>query len=244
MELTCYEIAPDRVELRPAPRRRGWMDETPHAFAYHCLPLLMANLHGWEMVCPFGFEVSWGGGAAVGDLTVTVDEAEARARPHFVTSHFGSGILTFNPLVILRTPPGWNLWVGGPVNRFKDGIQAMTALVETDWMPFTFSMNWKLVRPGTVRFEAGEPFCAFFPVQRGVVGECQPRLVAIDADPALAASYAWARARRGLDDLLGEREREKYQGWYADGEMPRRSDGAAAHGHETNLVARPFSRAR
>src|SRR6185503_1345438 len=77
MELICYEVFPGRVELRPAPRRREWMDETREKMAYHCLPLVIANLHGWEMVCPFGFTARWNGGARMADLTIAIDEADA-----------------------------------------------------------------------------------------------------------------------------------------------------------------------
>src|SRR5262244_1444874 len=158
MDLICFEVVPGNVELRPAPRRRAWMDETPRAFAYHCLPLVIANAHGWEMLCPFTFDAVWRGGDGVDQVDLFYDPAEAQLRPSFVASHFGSGILSFGPLVIVRTPPGWNLWVSGPTNSFKDGVQALSASIEADWMPFTFSMNWKLTRPGLpVRFEKGEP---------------------------------------------------------------------------------------
>jgi hypothetical protein len=243
MDLICFEVLPDRVELRPAPRRRQWMDETRNAMAYHCLPLVIANAHGWEMLCPFGFEARWNGGPAVSDLEITVDPEEARRRPELVLSNFGSGILSFNPQLVLRTAPGYNLWVTGPINRFKDGVQGLSASIETDWMPFTFSMNWKVTRPdATIRFEAGEPFAAFFPVQRGVVAACEPRLASIQEEPALEASYQWANARRRLDTVLAESERDSYQKWYSSGEMPRRSDGSAPADHETNVVARPFKR--
>ena len=36
--------------------------------------------------------------------------------------------------------------VTGPFNQPKDAIQPLTAIVETDWAPFTFTMNWKFTR--------------------------------------------------------------------------------------------------
>jgi hypothetical protein len=242
MVLTCFEIAPGRVELRPAPRRREWMDETPRAFAYHCLPLVTANQHGWEMLCPVDVTLKWSGGAGLADVEITVDGGDAR-HSGFVESHFGSGIVTFNPMVILRSPPGFNLWLSGPVNLIKDGIQPLSASIEADWMPFTFSMNWKLTRPDfAIRFVKGEPFCSFFPVQRGVVAACEPRLLPLERDAELHELYRWAIARRGLDELLGSREREAYQSWYRDGEMPKRAVGRAPDDHETNIAAKPFTR--
>ena len=68
-------------------------------------------------------------------------------------------MLTFHPGYLFRTPPGWSMWAMGPPNHIKDGIQPLAGLVETDWLPFPFTMNWIFTRPGTVRFEKGEPFC-------------------------------------------------------------------------------------
>jgi hypothetical protein len=80
----------------------------------------------------------------------------------FVESHFGSGILTFNVGVIITTCPGYDLWVSGPVNEFKDGIQALSAVIETYWMLVVFTMNWKFTRSNfKVRFKKGESFCFF-----------------------------------------------------------------------------------
>jgi hypothetical protein len=238
MELICFDIVPDRVDLHPAPRRRGWMDDTPNAFAYRCLPLTIANSHGWEMLCPFGFEIVWNGGPLLTDLAITTDAPNDAA---FITSHFGCGIVTFNPMVILRTPVGWNLWLTGPVNAFKDGVQAMSASMETDWMPYTFSVNWKVTRPGAqIRFEKGEPFCCFFPVKRGVVAACEPRRAPLSSTPAVENAYKWAHARRGLGVTLVSDTKEQFQGWYMRGDMPDRSP-QPIDDHESGITPRPFS---
>src|SRR6185369_3296617 len=97
----------------------------------------------------------WTGGAALKDVNIGFPEG-GTAPAHFVESHFGSGIVTFNPLLIFRTPPGYDLWIGGTPNEAKDGISPLTAMVETDWMPFTFSMNWRFTRKNQwVRFSKG-----------------------------------------------------------------------------------------
>lgn len=219
------------------------MDETANAFAYRCLPLTLANSHGWEMLCPFAFEAVWTGGAELASVEISPqDEAAGPAYVDFVTSHFGSGILTFNPLLIVRTDPGYDLWVAGPANAFKDGIQAMTAAIETDWMPYTFTVSWKFTRPHTVvRFERDEPFCTFFPARRGVVAECEPRLRRLSDDPELDKAYRWALARRDLDTTLAEDTREQFQGWYKKGEMPDRAP-VPVEGHQTAIKAKPFTR--
>jgi hypothetical protein len=171
------------------------MDDTPESFAYRCLPLNIANAHGWEILNPCAFEAMWDGEPGVEAITIrTAPGAEPHRAP---VSLFGQGVITFHVEGILRTPPGWNLWVGGSPNRAKDGISPLTGVIETDWSPFTFTMNWRFTRPGHwVRFDVMEPICFFFPVQRGAIEEFAPRFEPLDADPATMDRFtAWSRAR-------------------------------------------------
>jgi hypothetical protein len=112
-------------------------------------------------------------------------------------SLFGHGVLTFHVEGIFRTPPGWNLFVTGSPNRFKDAIAPLAGVIETDWSPFTFTMNWRFTRPGqTIRFEAMEPFCFLFPVQRATLEAVEPRFEALNADAATMKRFqAWSEAR-------------------------------------------------
>ena len=61
MKLTCYETTADPIVLRPAEPERAWMDASNEGFAYRCLPLIMANAHGWEVLSPAAFEAEWTG---------------------------------------------------------------------------------------------------------------------------------------------------------------------------------------
>src|SRR3546814_13729675 len=63
-----------------------------------------------------------------------------------VSTHFGSGIVTFSLGHLFRTSPGVNLWIKGPSNRPKDGASPLEGIIETDWSPYTFTMNWQLTR--------------------------------------------------------------------------------------------------
>ena len=56
MKLTCYEISADPINIRPAQPERAWMDASNQGFAYRCLPLVIANAHGWEILSPASFE--------------------------------------------------------------------------------------------------------------------------------------------------------------------------------------------
>ncbi|HEY5289195.1 MAG TPA: DUF6065 family protein [Caulobacteraceae bacterium] len=205
MELTAY-LHPGWVPLiRAAPATRAWMSATPESFAYRCLPLNIANAHGWEMLSPCGFEAVWDGGDGTPAVTIHLDAgADSERGP---VSLFGQGVITFHVEAIFRTPPGWDLWVGGPPNGMKDAIAPLTGIIETDWSPFTFTMNWRFTRSGQpVRFEAMEPFCFLFPVQRGSVEAFEPAFAPLEADPATAARFrAWSEAR---DEFHARMQRE------------------------------------
>lgn len=79
------------------------MDNTPEAFAYRCLPLNIANAHGWEILSPCGFEARWNGGPAVEDVAIRLDPG---TRPdHAPVALFGQGLLTFHVEGLFKTPP-------------------------------------------------------------------------------------------------------------------------------------------
>ena len=165
------------VGIQPAPVDRDWMDAAHQRHPYRCLPLNIANQNGWLLTSPTSFSVYWYGGQAPSDLEVRFDGPPDAG----ISSHFGSAVVTFSVPYLFRTPPGINLWAKGPANWFKDGIQPLEGVIETDWASSTFTMNWKLTRPFEwVRFEKGEPFCMLVPIPRGLAEGLVPRLALLD----------------------------------------------------------------
>ena len=81
-----------------------------------------------------------------------------------IKSQFGSGIVTFSPPWLFRTPPGWDLYLKGPSNRWKPNCTPLEGVIETWWLNYTFTINWKLVEPGTVFFARGESLGQLVPV--------------------------------------------------------------------------------
>ena len=81
MKLTFYAIGESGAPLRAAPATRSWMDETSDAFAYRCLPLNIANAHGWEFLSPCAFSARWDGGSDPRPSTSAVPPACMRGRP-------------------------------------------------------------------------------------------------------------------------------------------------------------------
>src|SRR5579859_6909282 len=94
MELIAYLREGWAPFIRPAPATRAWMDATPDSYAYRCLPLNIANAHGWEVLSPCGFEAVWDGGSGQSAISIRPDAgAEPRTAP---ISLFGNGVLTFH----------------------------------------------------------------------------------------------------------------------------------------------------
>lgn len=240
MKLTCYPTSGAAPEIRPAPLTRGWMDATSDRFAYRCLPLNIANQHGWEVLSPISFSAIWSGAPGKEAIRIETDGAE-HFRP---VSHFGYGVLTFHVNGLIRTPPGLNLWVGGSPNRVKDAIQPLNGVIETDWSPYSFTMNWMFTRPNwTVRFEKGEPICFFFPVPRGLVEAMEPEFMPIESDPPTQADHkAWVNARNQfLEELPIAGSKAQEQSWQKAYFRGNRPDGTPGHPeHQTKLAVRPF----
>jgi hypothetical protein len=246
MDLTCYLHPAWAPFIRPAPSTRPWMDATPEAFAYRCLPLNIANAHGWEILNPHGFTAQWNGTMGVDAVTVTPDPGAAPdVRP--ALSLFGQGMLTFHVEGLFRTPPGWSLWIGGSPNRFKDALSPLTGVVETDWSPFTFTMNWRFTRPHTpVRFEAMEPFGFIFPLERAAVAGFRPRFAPLGDDPELEEQFtAWSRSRDDFHQRMktdaGALPSERWQKHYYRGRDI--SGRELAQDHMAKLRLAPFDSA-
>lgn len=237
--LDVFAMRPDPPKMLPGQSRREWMDKTGERYAYRCLPLTMANSTGWDIECPFPLDIHWNGGEKKEDLTVSSPDENAYVLG-LAQSHFLQGIVTFHTGYLLRTPPGWATWVMGSPNHIKDGIAPLTGLVETDWLPFPFTMNWKMTRPGTVRFEKGEPFCFITLTEHNRLESIKPKLQTLDDDLELKADCElWHQNRQGFLDRLEARDAETVkQGWqrnYMRGEPPGGKKRMTGHSTKRRL---------
>jgi hypothetical protein len=238
--IIAYELYSDQqYVLEPAPIQRDWMDKAHQRFPYRCLPLAIANQCGWILRCPATFRAYWYGGPNKDDVELRF-EGPADNR---IMAHFGVGTITFSIPYLFRTPPGINLWVKGPANHIKDGIQPLEGIVETDWLMSTFTMNWKLTRVCEwVQFERGEPFCMLVPIPRGLAESLVPQRMPIVADAELNAKYdAWQQSRSGFLSGLAKLDPDAIkQGWQKDYFQGKKPDGTDFEGHQTRLAIRDF----
>jgi hypothetical protein len=182
--------------LRPSPARRHWMDGIPRS--YQCLPMTVANQWGWQVLCPTDVRASWDGTPGPSGVRVEVDPRYGVA----IKSQFGQGIVTFSPPWLFRTPPGWDLYAKGPGNRWKPNCVPLEGIIETWWLNYTFTLNWKVVEPGTVTFARGESLAQLFPVPHGTFqGSSAVEVPILASEPQAALDLMrWRDERRSIAD--------------------------------------------
>lgn len=241
--LFCYLRQGWRPWIDPASSRRSWMDSTPERFAYRCLPLSIANSHGWVVRTPRGFWARWTGSEHATGVELRHDPGDDAAEGP--VSIFGHGVLSFHVPGILRTSPGANLFLTGPPNDPIDGLSPLSGVIETDWSPYSFTMNWKFTRADYwVRFNAGQPFAFFFPVPRGYVEAFRPEYRLIQSETELAADFAaWDQSRRTFQAEVARNPpvdpASKWQKFYYRGLGPL--GGRQSCDHQTKLRVAPFT---
>lgn len=170
--------------IRPSPPRREWMDAVPAGYIYRCIPLLAANTMGWELLNPADTTMVWDGGDRIENIKIDCEQ-----RGLFTaSSHFGSGIATWYVPFLFKTSPDLGLYICGPANHEHDDARPLDAFVRTDWLPFPFTVNWKMNRAGTpVTFKKGEPIARVMPFPLALIDETQLEIVSLSSDPGFKA---------------------------------------------------------
>jgi hypothetical protein len=219
---------------------RSWMDGTPGKFAYRCLPLTIANQTGWWLDNPVGFTALWNGQLRPGSVQFQFD-TDPGLWGQWINDQFGQAIITWNTPFLFRTEPaGSRLLVCGPVNSFKPGVQALTAIIESDWMYMSFTMNWKMTTPGVpIRFETREPIMQFIPLFSDLFSNLEQAAVSyvkLEDAPEIAEPYnRWLKARKEFrQKLLAGQTADEWQKDYFQGrDMLGRP---VTSGHRTRLT--------
>ena len=241
LQITAYEVVEEPMQLRSAVRARDWIDDLPEKFAYRCLPLAIANQVGWEILNPVSFTARWNGKAGLDAVKISFHKEESV----LVGSHFGNGVLTFSLGYLFRTTKSHNLWVKGPANSPKDAIAPLEGIIETDWAPFTFTMNWQFTRKRhKVTFEKDEPIATVLPYPRHYVRKFDPTLKNLDENAKLYQQYVdWRDDRMKFNEELqqsgSEAEKQGWQRTYMKGED---QSGNTFAGHETKVQMKEFRR--
>jgi hypothetical protein len=229
--LEAFALSPMSPTLLAAPVEREWMN-LGGRHAYRCLPLTIGNTFGWQLLLPVNVIASWNGGPSISDVTVTCE------RVHQAVSNFANGILTFDVGYIFRTPPDFNLLVTGPSNTFKDGIAPMTAVVETDWLPYGFTMNYRFTRPGCVHWRAGDPFVQICVIPAGIQQNVQPVIRRLEDDPELSSQRAaWRERRARIRERIAAHDPKALKDpWDKDYFVGRYADGRPTEANHVNKL--------
>jgi hypothetical protein len=219
--LTAYRLprCANYLKIVPASANRAWMDVDTAGWANRCLPLRIANQSGWWVLCDADFEAVWTGKNAKDSVRIRFDRGQSST---CVSSMFGYGVLTFGLPYLFRTPPGWNLWARGPANLPKHSIAPLEGIVETDWLNFPFTMNWKFTeRLKPVRFQRDEPVCMLVPIRRGDAESFRPEIRNLESNPEALRSFETGLAQRNevRQELLQDKKVEgRALGHYVRGE--------------------------
>ncbi len=251
-KLSCYPVQQDPPEITPSGLEREWMNEVSGRAAYKCLPLNIANTTGWVLLNKMAFDVTWDGGDLAENISFSLvaqadDDQDSKATlplSNYVQSHFGFGVVTFMAGHLFKTSEETHMWAMGQPNAVKHGIQPLAGVVETDWLPFPFTMNWKFTAPGTVRFEKDEPFCFITLANTGVIESIEPEIISLDDDPELRAEYnGWREKRSDFIQRIDNKDpaalKEQWQKYYMTGRLATSGEKTDATHYNKRKLKKP-----
>lgn len=240
MKITKFNIV-EPLDVVVPTKKRKFMDETWNGFAYRCLPMTVVNGFGWTVLNKNKFRVIWNGRGATTDIFIVYDLLPDGGQPYrHAISHFGTGILTFNLGFLIRTPQDINLYVKGPANNPKRGISALEGIVETDWLNFTFTMNWKITEPNyEIVFEKDEPICTIFPYPRNYIEGFNPVIRNIADDPELFTKYSeYEKSRKEYNATLATNGAKGQRDYLRGNDK----EGNKFSDHQTIISGKPFTK--
>ena len=245
VELTAYQYLDQRdFVLEPAPAQRDWMHDTIGKAALRCLPLTIANQAGWVVRSPCTFKAKWTARKAEpSSLVVSFPEKKDEVYASHIKTNFGLGVITMVLPWMFRTSPGYGLWVHGPVNHLRGDAIPLQGLVETDWLPSPFTMNWKILKPKIdVWFKKGDPLCMLTPFPIGMLEDVEPTMRLISDNKEVEAGFLEAAERRRRTNQTGAPARGEFELGYIRGDALK--EGESEVQHRTNLKLADFRDAR
>ena len=224
---------PPMFPVVPLTAKRKWMDESREKFAYKCIPLNIANQYGFAVLCPADFTLDWYGGVEEKDVDFQVTSEEEYFKDH-LHSYFGGGTFTIHVDFIVRTPEGFSTYIRGVPNETKQGLKPLDAIVETDWLSYTFTYNFLLTEPGSYSFKKGETLFVFFPIERGTVEKFELKESRIEDDPELFTDFEDYHRKR-IKAISVPITKPVFQNFYRNGTKAS-GEKVSIKNHITNLI--------
>lgn len=227
------QTANNLIESLNGNKKRDWFVD----HAYFCLPLTMANQHGFIVKAAYDFSVFWDGGDYLKNVLVKHNEKDIGGQ--IISSHFGMGTFTIQNPWMIRTPKGVNTLVMNPPNFYIDGIIHMSACVETDNLRRDFTFNLKITRPHHwIDIKRGTPIGYMLPYPRYFIDNFNYKIDEEVIDKKVLEN------ERKTAHLFGE-ERSQIDIKYAGGVGGRYMRGEDIYGnkfehHQKSLGGCPF----
>jgi hypothetical protein len=221
-----------RTEFVQSPVTREWMDNTTLGYSYRCLPMTYANRHGWAVCAPEDISVIWSGDSSPDSLQI-LSGRDYPNGPVFADNGTGNGIVTFHINAIPRTSPDWNLWIMPAPNLVIPGASPLSAIIESDWMFTSPTMNWKITKVNeVVTFKKGDPVFFFVPVNKTYLEKFEIEHLSIQDDPELEKHYKEHLDWRAETEASGQGVFGKM---YMRGQYPDGSTPTCPHNHITKI---------
>jgi hypothetical protein len=234
MKIIAYPTQTDVPKLVPAPSRREWMDVAVNKNPYRCLPLSMANSWGWQLLSQGHFIAEWNGGNAPSDITIT--KIAGTGHPE---THFGEGTLTWHLGYVFKTEYPYGIYMTGAPNNPKPNAIALSGIVETHWLPYTATMNWRFTQPGRFEMYIGEPFCQLFPVDMSLFQNVTAEIRSMNDSEAKEfqdSYWEWnlSRSKYLMEQKKGIHGPETWQKHYFQGTYPTSPERKCPVHHSTD----------
>jgi hypothetical protein len=233
MKITAYQVIKDTLEIKPSKTTRKWMDESINRHPYRCLPMLVANSYGWDLISKSEFTAEWNGGQYPKDVIITKESGTC-----FPTSHFGEGTITWHTGFLFRTEYPYGVFVTGSQNEPVKNITCLSGIVETHWLSFPFTLNWKFTTPSKIKVNIGDVISQLMPIKLDMFDHVEAEIKSIDNDPELKKEYEELCKHRSEFNSKPDRKKEEWQKNYFQG---TKLSGESEEFHFTKIKVPSFT---
>jgi hypothetical protein len=150
------------------------------------------------------------------------DSAEVKAVPeNTIIAYVIPGVKKDVSKIIRPCKPSRE-WMDNTPGQYAYRCIPLDAFVRTDWVPFPFTMNWRITTPNeTIRFAAGEPNCRVLPHPLELLNDMKIELHDMHEDPAFVQTVKGWEKQRQVDY---QNQQKAEQEWAAQGKKPRMKD--------------------
>jgi len=132
----------------------NWWEEDPKTknHAKFCMPLLIANGLGYDILSPATFEIEWDGDEKH-DANVNIID---RCSHGFVDNHSAHGSFTVQAQFVPKTEEGYYTYIKG-IPNIRRPFSVMEGLIESWWNPAHFGIVCLCNYPSKFTIKKGEP---------------------------------------------------------------------------------------